>query len=383
MSEPSMWSSGNPRLQIAWDATSLGALMFCPTYYKRTIQEGWRAPGKSVHLEFGGMFASSVETYKRRRIAGDSRDEAQIAAVAKAFELSERWEKTEEQPHEGWLTERWLPWGGAWVRQWHCTGTVPFHNDKGNRAKCPYAHVGKWFEGDHAAKCGLCGSLLVEQENWLTDHPDKDRFALVRLVAWYCEEQPRDRESGLQPYAFPDGTAAVELPFRLPLPYTTPYGETYLLCGYLDSIVSYGDDHYWADNKTSKNPINGGFFKQFSPSVQMDTYDLAASVLFPDLSIAGGIIEGAQTVASGASFNLGIIERTEEQREEWLAEIGWWLRLAEVYAAGVNDAVGYPMNRKNCTFCEFKPVCSLPASRREGQLEATYTKRFWNPLSER
>lgn len=389
---PSMFSAAYPKLQWAWDATSLKALQTCPRYYQYTILEGWR--GSTIDLEFGGLFASSLEFYKKARLGGATRDQAQLVALQYAMEQSGTYEAKNAEPEDTDVYEGfWAPWGGSYRDQWRCTGTEPYVNEKGNKAKCPLSHKGVWQEDFAPSICGVCGSPVEEVSNWVPINPAKDRYALIRAVVWYCEEQPEDMSQGLAPINLPNGTPAVELPFRIPLPWKTPDGwvpradghgydvvsEPYMLVGYLDSIVRFGTELFIADDKTTKKLLNKGFWDGFSPHVQVDTYDLAGSILFPDLPIKGVIIEGTQLLVGGARFGKHVIYHNEAQREEYFQELEGIIRMAEKYAA----ANHWPMNRASCFMCGFKKICSKSPQVREQYLAADFKKQHWNPLEER
>lgn len=380
---PSPFSAYIPKLQTAWDATSLKSLMTCPRQYQYSILEGWRPAQDKVDLEFGGYFASSVERYKKARVAGKSKAEATAIAVRYVVEAS-------------WGEDG--PWGGRYEEMWHCTGSEPFRNAKGNRAKCPYSHKGSWFPAPGPGVC-TCGSHTESERQWIGNDRVKDRYTLVRLVAWYCDEQPELAEDGAVPYVFPNGQPAVELSFKIPLPwkvllkegqpythqdgasdyFPAEYGETYILCGHLDSIMSYGDEHLVADNKTTKNMMGAQYFAAFHPNIQMDVYDLAATTLYPSLKIKGVMIEAAQTLTEGARFGVGISYRSDPQREELLGDLRYWIGQAEKFAQDNH----WPMNRANCYLCPFKVVCSKDPDSRQRYLEAAFVKHPWNPLEER
>ncbi len=367
---PSAFSLKLPTLQLAWDATSMKALQTCPRYYKYSIIDGWRG-GEEVHLHFGGFFADAIETYKKSRLAGKSKGEAQLDAVRVAVESS--W-LDEDEVHEG------HPWGGDYEELWRCTGTEKYKNKKGNAAKCPWSHKGKWFPGPIGDTCGECGSPTETQRRYVPENPTKNRHTLVRLVAWYCEEQPDDLKTGFAPFKFPNGQPAVELSFKVPLPWKTKNGETYILAGHLDSIMELGgDEHFISDNKTTKNAITANYWKQYQPNVQVDTYDLAGSLLFPELNIKGVVIEAAQVMVDGARFASQPFYRSEAQREEFYNEFEYWLKQAELFATENY----WPMNRINCKICPFQGICSKHPSRREEMLAADFTKKHWNPLEER
>ena len=58
-------------------------------------------------------------------------------------------------------------------------------------------------------------------------------------------------------------------------------------------------------------------------------------------------------------------------REEWLADIGFWLGQADAFA----QRGEWPMNRVNCWLCDFKEVCAKPKEGRERFLKADFVKR--------
>jgi hypothetical protein len=63
-------------LQYVWDSTSLGLLKTCPRKYYYTLIEGWVKKEKSVHLDFGGFYASALENYHKKIFAGLSHEDA-------------------------------------------------------------------------------------------------------------------------------------------------------------------------------------------------------------------------------------------------------------------------------------------------------------------
>ena len=56
--------------QFAWDSTSIKLAQECLYKYKLKMIDGWQYPNKSVHLLFGGWYASALETYHKLRAAG-------------------------------------------------------------------------------------------------------------------------------------------------------------------------------------------------------------------------------------------------------------------------------------------------------------------------
>lgn len=383
---PSPYSQHNPKLQVAWDSTSLKALMTCPRFYQLAMLEGWR--GTSVHLDFGIMFASAVETYKKARLDGRDKTTATMLAIKRAMEDSwiDSGERCELCTEGASCTVCELsgeppgkPWGGDYENLWHCTGTVKYKNPKGNRAKCPNAHVGVWFPAPAPETCGLCGSPIEVVRQYVPVDRLKNRKTLIRLVAWYCEEQPEHMDEGWHALKFPNGQPAVELSWKIPLDWSNKYGEPYILAGHFDSLMTDGREVFVSDNKTTKNSFGASYWQQFSPNVQVDTYDLAGSLLFPGLNVRGVRIEAAQITQDGARFAQQPFYTTDARREEYLTELRYWLGQAEKFA----EDDYWPMNRTNCKLCPFAGICSKDPGKRKMFLQGNFTKQPWNPLAER
>lgn len=359
---PSPFSAGNPRLQVAWNSSSLQELQFCPRKYQYTVLDGWK-PGSAVDLEFGGYFAAAVERYYRARLAGSSRDDAQLDTLD--WLLRETW-------RDG------RPWGGTVQEEWRCSGAEPYKNAKGNKAKCPYSHSGQFFPAPAPDICGECGSAVEVHRNFVADHKTKNRKTLVRAFAWWVEEQPERLQDGVYPYTFPNGTPAIELSGVVPLPRQTPSGENYLLTFHLDQIAALGDELFVQDQKTTTKSLGPEFWGGYSPHMQMDTYDLIVTLLFPDLPIAGILLDAVQTQVGGARFARRPLYKRESQREEQLDIILRVIADAERYAAEDH----WPMNKRSCWLCPFKRVCSKPPEERNRYLAADFEKgETLNPLA--
>lgn len=384
---PSAFSTNNPRLQVAWDASSLKSLQFCGRYYQLNNLEGWQT--ESVHLSFGRLVASGMELYQKLRLDGFSREDALIR-VAK-WALEETYYEGKELPEtddddEGYCIDCPLPrapdtqWGGRYESMWKCTGVNKYKNEKGNRAKCPFAFEKVWFPGDPPDVCGSCGSPVHAERLYIPDDKRKNRHTLLRALIWYGLDQPEDIADGYRPYVFPDGTPAVELSGRLPLPKWTGTGEQYMLTYNFDYIGQFGEELFITDNKTTTKTLNQEYFDTYSPDTQFDTYDLIGSVAFPALDIKGTMVDAISLTISGVEFGKHAYYKTEEQREEHFHDLEVWLGIAEQYALA-----GYwPMNKRNCWLCPFKRVCSLPPKLREGYLKSNFEKgKVWDPLAQR
>lgn len=71
--------------QYAWDATSLNNFMKCPRYYEFVNLQGWQPVNKSVHLIFGGVYATALEHFYKHLAKGADPIEATRLVVREAL----------------------------------------------------------------------------------------------------------------------------------------------------------------------------------------------------------------------------------------------------------------------------------------------------------
>jgi hypothetical protein len=141
-------------VQFAWDSTSIKLAETCLRKYQYKLLIGWQPARKSVHLLFGGWYASALESYYKYLADGMSPEEAEIEVVHEA--LTETWEfdlDDEGEPIEG-------------------TGTP-----------------------------------------WVSDHNTKTRENLIRTIVWYLDQFGED--DSCTTVILSDGKPAVEHSFRL------------------------------------------------------------------------------------------------------------------------------------------------------------------------
>lgn len=218
----------------------------------------------------------------------------------------------------------------------------------------------------------------VLKRPWSSDDTYKNRLTLVRSVIWYLDHFANDPFVTVQ---LSNGRPAVELSFRFEMDYRDPSGSPYLLCGHLDRLATYNNQHIIVDRKTTKNQIDERYWKQFSPNNQMSTYDFAGKVVY-GLPIQGIIIDAAQILVSGTRFRRGHALRDDAQRDEWYRDLGYQLTFAAQFAKD-----GYwPMNDKSCGNyggCPFQDICGKSPKVRQQWLNGAYHKRVWDPLQVR
>lgn len=211
----------------------------------------------------------------------------------------------------------------------------------------------------------------------------KSRSTLVRSIVWYLDQFGKD-ESGFVTYHLASGEPAVELTFKLPI-------ETSVtLCGHLDRVVSFADDLYVTDQKTTGTTIGAYFFKQFKPDTQMSLYSYAGRAILKS-PIRGVMIDGAQIAAGFTRFERGFTYRTPAELEEWLASALYQIHTAQHFAERASGkdsttaASFFPMNSQSCGNyggCAFREVCSAAPHVRD-KLLIHYPERVWNPSEAR
>lgn len=82
--------------QWAWDSTSLNEAQTCLRKYYYGMIRGIQPKNKSVHLIFGGVYASALELYYKLKANNYSHDEALLSVIR--FALIETWDKANSTP---------------------------------------------------------------------------------------------------------------------------------------------------------------------------------------------------------------------------------------------------------------------------------------------
>lgn len=85
-------------VQWAWDSTSLSTFMTCPRKYYYSMIRQISPRNRSVHLIFGGHYATALEHFYKHRAEGKSLDEALLLVVREALENS--WDYERGAPQE-------------------------------------------------------------------------------------------------------------------------------------------------------------------------------------------------------------------------------------------------------------------------------------------
>lgn len=317
-------------IQYALDSTSIGYFKTCPRLYYYTMIEGWKPKGESVHLTFGILYHEALHNYDILRIAGQSHEEAVFEVV-----------------------------------KWLCDSADGYPDV--SEAK-PSIRA-KSFE------------------------------SLLRTVVWYLDKYPRETDPA-ETVVLANGKPACELSFRFELDWgpakvlddmvtdSTVGAQPYLLCGHLDRVVTFNDNLFVMDRKTTTSALSAYYFDQWSPNNQMSLYSIAGQIVVGSpvrgVIIDAAEVKGANSKSAGYSeFARGFTFRTPDQNDEWLSDLRVWTSAMEACAT----TGAWPMNEASCGNyggCRFREVCSKSPSVRENFLKSEFEKgEAWNPLKPR
>jgi len=313
-------------VQVVWDATSLDLAQACARKYYYSMIRGIRPREQSVHLIFGGIYASALEHFYKHRALGMDIAEALRTVVQEAMVASWHYEMVEDENGN----------------------RVHALDENGNRIGRPVS-----FED-----------------------PKKTRIALLRTIIWYVEQFAVETDDGLRTYHLHDGKPAVELSFTLDIATDIAY------CGHLDRVVSMGDALYVMDQKTTGGTVGPYYFNGFSPSNQMSGYSFAGQIILKS-PVRGVIIDAAQIAVNYTRFERGITSRSKDQLEEWLNSTIWSIGNFQSLSEEAGEVESrWPQNPTACSNyggCSFRGLCSRSPKVRENFIKSDFVSHNWDP----
>jgi hypothetical protein len=230
---------------------------------------------------------------------------------------------------------------------------------------------------NEAVRTGLRAALL-EWGDYQSDDNRRTQFTLARSLIWYADKYLIDAAETL---VLPTGRPAVELSFRSPLPFFSVDHQQFIACGHLDRIVHYAGGIRVSDAKTTVTTLSQRYFDMYDLDVQMDLYDFFGRVTL-EKEIDGILLDVAQVAVNFTRFQRGFSNRTDEQRDEWMSDLEFWIKQAEDCAIKEE----WPQNKTSCSKfggCRYREVCAKSPSVRKVVLEADFKVDHWNPLENR
>lgn len=337
------------------DATKIADYQRCPKLYDYKHVQGFRQKGDNVDIAFGHLLGGALERFEKDLLDGKAHDAAHTDALG--------WVLDNSVNPDG--THRF----GSYVGTWRCLGGVSYRNDKGNPAKCPYSHKGKYFPTPAPEVCS-CGSGVELVQLWVPTKASKDLTTLLELFVGYSDAA---HSRALKPIKV-EGKAAVEKFWEMPFS-NGQMLRPVMLCGNLDAIKAFGPEVYIVDYKTTGKSLDARYWASFNPNVQVDLYNMCAEKALPDLDIRGVAIEAFST--SGGTSAFKVFKPTAAQKAEMAEDTAYWVgQLQRNQEAGV-----WPRNRSACFACAFQSVCSRSPEERETILQQNFERGLWNPVS--
>lgn len=221
--------------------------------------------------------------------------------------------------------------------------------------------------------------LLIRTDEWRPDDKYKNRFNLLRSVIRYLDKYQNDPAKTL---ILSNGKPAVEISFRIELDWGPTKDQPWILCGYIDRMVEFGDAQFFMDYKTTTTTPSDWYWAQFHPHNQMSLYTIVSNIIF-ETPIKGGIIRSGQIMMDDTRYTESITYRTKDEMEEWLNDLNSTLEEA-VKCVEKNY---WPMRDTSCDKyggCKFRDICSKSPKVREKFLKADFEEGVvWNPLEPR
>lgn len=313
----SSFSHEIPKLQLAWDSVSSGALKKCPRYYELSIIEGYRPmqfgdDQPNVDLYFGILIHSASEVYEDQRAAG-------------------------------------------------------FDHETAIRHTVYCLLINTWD--------------FIRKRPWVSGDSTKNRYTLIRTAILYFDKYKDDPiktrilSNGKPAIEHSFRVDLSDIDGR----FVSSSGESYLLCGHLDKVGDWEDQVVIPDKKTTKWDLNDDYFTAYAPDNQVSIYSLAGRIILLS-EVEGVIIDGIQILVGGNRFRRKLIPRSEEQLSEWLTDFAYKLRENETYVRDnywpMNDrACGF--GRLQCTY---RKVCSADVHERQELLDNFFIRRLWDPM---
>lgn len=334
MTDLSTRKSFRDGLQFAWNASSITTASECLYKYKLQILDGWASPHSSVHLIFGGHYATALENYHKHIALGKTWEEGLELVV-----------------HEA-LINSWVPEHECS----NCKGSGYFEDTEGMEVPCP--------------RCDAVGIIKGHPQEFLD--AAKTRENLIRSIVWYVDQYHDEAMKILEV----NGAPAAELSFAFEV------DDGIMFAGHLDNLVDYAGAPYVRDQKTTKSVLSDHYFDGYKPDIQFSMYTYAGKVVF-NTPVKGVIIDAAQIMVGFTRFARGFTFRTDSELSEWYDSSMYTIEAAR-RATKENHFPRNPTSCGNYGGCPFRSACARSPEVREQFLKADFIKgRRLDPLDQR
>lgn len=308
--------------QFAWDSTTLKTAFECERkYYFQYIQH-YISAVRSVHLIFGGHYASSIELYHKRVALGDTHDEAVLAAVQFAM-IS------------------------TWV-----------HNLEPDGTRRPgTGHAQEFFS------------------------TSKTRENLIRTLVWYFEEF---KDSDFKTLIKSDGIPAVEYSFKFEIDNGLVLcGHNDRMVQYDSDSIFIQDQKTTGSTVTPHSFTNYDLDIQMTLYTFAGQATLAMPIKGVMIDIAQVAVGFSRFLRGFTYRTQGYLT---EWYAHMLHKIGQVREHTQEFRATGNDEIFPPNFTACTNYggCEFREVCKQSPEFRNRMLRSNFEKRTpWNPLESR
>lgn len=218
----------------------------------------------------------------------------------------------------------------------------------------------------------------ADGEGFTTDSR-RSRLSLARAIVWYVDTY---REDVMKTAILPNGKPAVELSFRIELPFVfSDSDEPVLYCGHIDKVAEYNGKLYAVEHKHTVSGLYDSYWDRYVFSSQISGYVLALKTQF-NLDTAGALIDSTQVGATFARFGRRIAHRVEAHQQEWILDLSYWMSQLDLCIRSDRWA----HNTESCSKyggCQFRSVCFTSPSVRQAVLDAEFRIEKWDPLKPR
>lgn len=208
------------------------------------------------------------------------------------------------------------------------------------------------------------------------DDPARTRETLIRSLVWH---EAHYRNDFLRTITLPSGKPAVELSFRLELPFTFSHSDAPVIyCGHIDQIAEYQGRIFTVEHKHTKSALSEHYWLRYRFSSQNSGYFLAASSSF-SVEVGGAIVDATQIGVTFTRFGRQTVPRIAAQQEEWLTDLHYWLSQLD----GCFAADRWPRNQESCSKyagCQFRSICFSSPLVRETVIRDEFHVSRWDPL---
>ena len=213
-------------------------------------------------------------------------------------------------------------------------------------------------------------------ESYTEELKNPDRMA--QALEFYLTNYPLGGD-GLEPAIMPNEKLGIEFSFVEELPVNHPVtGKPILFAGRADMVANYAGGLYLVDEKTTKS-LGPTWPAQWDMRGQFSGYVWACRK--QNLKVEGVIVRGVSILKTKFDHLPALTIRSPHETDLWFNQFVRDIkRMLVMWEEGYFD---YALGEACTTYggCMFKDVCRAPEDHKDSILEASFTKRVWDPLT--